>query len=77
MVRIRMEKSLNKALLFFLSYYEEEMEMAKHLTNKQKKKIKDWYDRQPKKEQEFLLAEAIRMIRQSKIQEDLLKKESK
>lgn len=51
--------------------------MAKHLTNKQKKKIKDWYDRQPKKEQEFLLAEAIRMIRQSKIQEDLLKKESK
>jgi len=49
--------------------------MAKHLTNKQKKKIKDWYDGLPKEEQEFLSAEAIRMIRRSKIQEDLLKKE--
>ena len=51
--------------------------MAKNLTNGQKKKLKDWYNKLSKEEQEFLLAETIEMIRQSKIQEDLLKKESK
>ena len=50
--------------------------MAKHLTNEQKKKIKDWYDRLPKESKDFLSAEAIKIIRQSKIQEYLLKKES-
>lgn len=49
--------------------------MAKHLTDKQKKKIKDWYNDLPKETKNFLLAEALRMFEQSIFQEELLRKE--